>query len=88
MIELDPSDDQELAFALLKAYKRSGLTLEEISEQLRLQYGVEIGSNAVSRSINRTGVRFQRALQILKICGETEIRIRTPKPLSPTKSVN
>jgi len=80
MIELDPSDDHELAFALLKAYRRSGLSLEEISDQLRLQYGVEISGSAVSHSINRTGVRLQRALQILKICGETEIRIRTPKP--------
>jgi hypothetical protein len=78
MIELDPSDEQELRFALLKAYRKSKLSLEDISRQLSEQYGVELSSSAVSHSINRGSIRFQRALQILENCGETELRIRTP----------
>jgi hypothetical protein len=33
-LQLDPSDDRELAFALLKAVRSSGLTLHEITERL------------------------------------------------------
>lgn len=85
MIELDPNDDRELAFALYKAYKKSGLTLDQIRDQLKQQFGVKITSSAVSCSINRTGIRLQRALQILNICGETELRIRTPEPKFQTE---
>jgi hypothetical protein len=35
MLELDPSDLQEPSFALLKAVKKSGLSLSEISDRLR-----------------------------------------------------
>jgi len=69
MLELGPSDPQELTFALLKAVKRSGMTQAEICEQLRQGYGVDITVSALSHSINRGTIRLQRALQILAVCG-------------------
>jgi hypothetical protein len=75
-LQLDPSDDRELAFALLKAVRLSGLTLHEITERLRISYGVKLTPSGLSHAINRGTIRLQRALQILAVCGASEIRIR------------
>jgi hypothetical protein len=42
MLLLDPHDPQELAFALHKAVRFSGLTLGEICDRLKDDYGVEL----------------------------------------------
>ncbi|MFC1720047.1 hypothetical protein ACFL00_02785 [Pseudomonadota bacterium] len=76
MLELDPNDPQELSFALLKAVKKSGLSLSDISLRLKQDYGVTLSASGVSHSINRGTIRFQRALQILAICGITEFQIK------------
>ena len=73
MLELDPNDPQELSFALLKAVRRSGLSLTEISDRLKEGYGVVLSPSGVSHAINRGTIRFQRALQILEICGVQEL---------------
>ena len=75
MLLLDPHDSQELAFALHKAVKRSGLSLGEISERLEQEYGVKLTVSGLSHVINRGPIRLQRALQILVVCGVTEIEI-------------
>ena len=75
MLKLDASDSLDLTFALKKAIKHSGLSLSEIVERLRQDYGVEITPSGLSHGINRGAIRFQRALQILAICGVSEVEI-------------
>lgn len=75
MLELDPSHSEELAFALSKAVKQSGLTLAEIADRLEQDYGEKLSVSALSHSIWRGSIRLQRALQILAVCGVTEIKI-------------
>ncbi len=65
MLQLDPSDPLDLTFALKKAMKLSGLSLAEIVERLKQDYGAEITPSGLSHGINRGAIRFQRALQIL-----------------------
>jgi hypothetical protein len=76
MFQFDPNDSEEMAFTLHKAVKKSGLTLAQIAERLEQEYGVSIKGPAISRAIWRGTVRFQRALQILAVCGVTEIEIK------------
>jgi len=75
MMELDPKDSQELSFALLKAVRMSGFSLSEISKRLKADFGVELSPSGVSHAMNRGTIRFQRALQILEICGVDKVRI-------------
>ena len=77
MLLLDPNDSQEIAFALHKAVRLSGLTLGEICERLKDDYGVELSVSGLSHVINRGTIRFQRPLQILAVCGVNEIEIRS-----------
>jgi hypothetical protein len=76
MLILDPSDAEELKFALNKAVKQSGLTLEQISKRLEHEYGVKLSPSAISHAIWRGSIRLQRALQILAVCGVTEVEIK------------
>ena len=76
MLQLDPSDPKELAFALHKAVRQSGLSLTEIADRLKLEYGVELSVSGLSHAINRGTIRLQRAVQILAICGMSEIQIK------------
>ena len=62
MLHLDPSSPEELAFALSKAVKQSGLTLAEICRRLNDDYGVELSVSGLSQVINRGKMRLQRAL--------------------------
>ena len=75
MLELDPHDHQELSFALLKAVRKSGLTLSEISALLKKEYGVTLTPSGISHAISRGTIRFQRALQLLAVCGVYELHI-------------
>jgi transposase len=76
MLQFDPNDPEELAFALSKAVKKTGLTLTEISAGLEQEYGVSVKASAISHAVWRGGIRFQRALQKLAVCGVTEIEIK------------
>jgi hypothetical protein len=76
MLILDPSDAEELKFALNKAVKQSGLTLEQISQRLEHEYGVKLSPSAISHAIWRGSIRLQRALQILAVYGVTEVEIK------------
>ena len=76
MHQFDPSDAEEMAFALKKAVRKSGLTLTEITERLEQDYGVKLTTSAISHVVWRGTIRLQRALQILAICGVTEIEIK------------
>ena len=69
--------NQKLAFALHKAVRQSGLTLTEITDNLRVNYGVELTPSGLSHVIHRGTIRLQRALQMLAICGVSEVRINS-----------
>ena len=84
MLILDPSSKEELIFALIKAVKFANISLTEISSKLSELYGVRLSPSGVSHSINRGSIRFQRALQILTICGVTEVAI-IPSKLIPNE---
>ena len=73
---LSAGDPLDNTMALKKAIKQSGLTLDEIVAQLMQNYGDEITNSALSHVINRGTIRLQRALQILAICGVTEVEIK------------
>jgi transposase len=77
MLLLDPNDSKELAFTLHKAVRLSGLTLGEICERLKDEYDVELTPSGLSHVIHRGTIRFQRALQILAICGVDSVTIST-----------
>ena len=79
MLQLDPSVSLELTFALKKVVKLSELSLPEIVARLKQDYGVEITLSGLSHGIKRSAIRFQRALQILAICGVSEVQIKTAK---------
>lgn len=76
MLTLDPNDVEELKFALNKAVKQPGLTLEQISRRLEEQYGEKMSPSAISHAIWRGSIRFQRALQILAVWGVTDVEIK------------
>ena len=79
MLQLDPSDSLGLTFAMKKAVKLSGLSLTEIVERLKQDYGVEITPSGLSHGINRGAIRFQRALQILAVCGVSQVEVKGAK---------
>ena len=55
--------------------KMSGLFLAEIVKRLKQDYDVEVTTSAVSHNINRQAIGLQRALQILAVCGVSEVEI-------------
>ena len=75
MLQFDPNDPEEIAFTLNKAVEKSGLTLAQIAERLEQDYGMKLTISAISHATWRGGIRFQRALQILAVCGVREIEI-------------
>jgi len=76
MIELTPHDRKRLAFELSWAVRNSGMTLNEICEQLEARYAVKLTYSGLSHLISRGSINLDRALMILSICGITEIQIR------------
>ena len=79
MLQLGPSDSLDLTFALKKVIKLSELSLPEIVARLKQDYGVEITPSGLSHVINRGANRFQRALQILAVCGVSEVEVNGAK---------
>jgi hypothetical protein len=70
---------------LLKAVRKSGLSLSEISTRLKKEYGVTLSPSGISHAVNRGTIRFQRALQILAIGGVPEVQIEGALALSPER---
>lgn len=68
MIKINPADPEDISFQLHRAVKQSGLTHQQIADELEEKYGVEISVSGVSRNIWRGTLRLQRALQILDVC--------------------
>ena len=53
MLQFDPSDSEEMAFALTKAVKKSGLTLAQIAERRKQEYGVKLTVSGLSHVITQ-----------------------------------
>ena len=77
MLTLDPKDPDGTPYKLQRAVKESGLTLQQVCDRMKSDYGVELTKSAISRSINRGTLSLQRALEILAICGVGEVGIKT-----------
>ena len=76
MLQFNPNDPGDTPYKLLRAVKESGLSLQQICDRMKSDYGVELTPSAISRSINRGTLSLQRALQILAICGVSEVGIK------------
>ena len=76
MLQFNPNDPGDTPYKLQRAVKESGLTLQQICDRMKSDYGVELTPSAISHSINRGTLGLQRALRILAICGVTEVEIK------------
>ena len=75
MIQLNANDPGDTPYKLKRAVKESGLTLQRVCDRMRADYGVELTPSALSHSISRGTLGLQRALQILAVCGVSEVGI-------------
>ena len=62
MLQFNPNDPGDIPYRLRRAIKESGLTLQEICDRMKSDYGVVITTSALSRSVSRGTLRLQRAL--------------------------
>ena len=76
MLQFNPNDPGDTPYKLQRAVKESGLTHQQICDRMKSDYGIEVTPSAISRSINRGTLSLQRALQILAICGVSEVEIK------------
>ena len=76
MLQFNPNDPGDTPYKLQRAVKESGLSLKQICDRMKSDYGVELKTSAISRSITRGTLSLQRALQILAICGVSEVGIK------------
>jgi hypothetical protein len=76
MLQFNPNDPGDTPFKIQRAVKESGLTLQQICDRMKSDYDLEHTPSALSRSITRGTLSLQRALQILAVCGVTEIEIK------------
>ena len=76
ILQFDHKDPGDIPYRFQRAVKESGLTHQQICDRMKSDYGIELTPSALSRSINRGTLSLQRALQILAVCGVTEIEIK------------
>jgi hypothetical protein len=75
MLQFNPNDPGDTPLKLKRAVKESGLSLQQIYDRMKSDYDVYLTISALSHSLNRDTIRLQRALQILAVCGATEVGI-------------
>jgi hypothetical protein len=75
MLQFNPNDPGDTPFKIQRAVKESGLTLQQICDRMKSDYDLEHTPSALSHSITRGTLSLQRALQILAVCGVSEIEI-------------
>jgi len=76
MLQFNPNDPGDTPYKLQRAVKESGLTLQQICDRMKSDYEVALIPISLSRSITRGTLQLQRALQILAICGVSEVGIK------------
>lgn len=74
-LQFNPNDSGDAPYKIRRVVKESGLTLQQICERLKSDYGVQVTPSALSRSISRGTLRMQRAMEILAIYGVSKIEI-------------
>jgi len=77
MLQFNPNDPGDTPYKLQRAVKESGLSLQQICDRMKSDYGEALTPSALSHSINRGTLSLQRALQILSVCGVGEIEIKS-----------
>jgi hypothetical protein len=75
MLTFNPNDSGDTPYKIRRVVKESGLTLQQICERLKSDFGVQVTTSALSRSISRGTLRMQREMEILAICGVSEVEI-------------
>ena len=75
MLQFDPKDPGDTPHKLRRIIQDSSQTLQQICDCLEKDYDVKLSPSSLSRSMSRGTLQFQRVLQILAICGTTEIGI-------------
>jgi hypothetical protein len=75
MLQFNPNDPGDTPYKIQRAVKESGLTRQQIIEAMKADYDVELTQTVLSHRINRGTLSLQRALQILTICGVSEVGI-------------
>ena len=76
MLQFNPNGPGDTPYKLQRAVKESGLTLQQICDRMKSDYEVALIPSSLSRSITRGTLQLQRALQILAICGVSEVGIK------------
>jgi hypothetical protein len=76
MLQFNPNDPGDTPFKIQRAVKESGLSLQQICDRMKSDHDLEHTPSALSRSITRGTLSLQWALQILAVCGVTEIEIK------------
>ena len=78
MLQFNPNDPGDTPFKLQRALRESGLSLQQVCDRMNTDYGV-LTPSAMSRSFTHGTLSLQRALQILAICGVSEVEIKSDK---------
>ena len=76
MLQFNPIDPGGTPYQLQRAIKESGLTRQDVCDCLKTDYEIELSNTSLSRMISRNTIKLQLALQILAICGVTEVKIK------------
>ena len=75
MLQFNPNDPGDTPYKMRRALKESGLTLQQVCDRMKSDYDEDVTPSAISRSISRGTLRMQRAMEILAICGVSEVEI-------------
>lgn len=75
MIKFNPQDPGDIPYKFLRIVKESSLSLQQICDRMKAEFGVELTASAISKNINNGTLSLQRALQLLAICRVSEIGI-------------
>ena len=63
MLQFNPNDPGDTPFKLLRAVKESGLTLQQICDRLKSEYGVDLSPSSLSgREVHRVTVGYLSSL--------------------------
>ena len=76
MLQFNPNDPGDTPYKIKRAVKESGLSLQQICDLIKSNYGADFTISALSHSINRGTLSLNRALQILAVCGVSEVEIK------------
>ncbi len=79
MLQFNPNDPGDTPYKLQRAVKESGLSLQQICDRMNSDYGEVLTCSALSHSFNRGTLSLQLAMQILAICGVSEVEIKSDR---------